>query len=599
MAPLAESNASESLLSETLSPGTRVGNYRVERLLGKGGMGAVYEAVHLYIERRAAIKVLHAQLSRSSEFRTRFLNEARAVNLIKHPGLVEVYEFGLLDDGTAYIVMEFLHGESLEQHIGRHPHGLGAAALPIAHDIAQAMVAAHQKGIVHRDLKPANIMCASTGNGPGKGDEPRVKILDFGIAKMSQETEGSLRTETGATIGTPAYMAPEQCLSAPNVDGKADVYALGIILYELLSGRLPFSAKHSFDFMAAHVRSEPQPITQLLPDLPPEVENLVHSMLVKDPTLRPSMETVTNLLQEILAAGEALWSSDPQNATELGQLGRQQVGQAATLSQPPRAARHSKELLEISATAPGVGVARLSRELAQISAVPSSQISGNARVSDGAVRSGSRASAADVSMNRVNLAASGEAPVAPEMAPPQTTHSAPPRSSLRFLWVAAVLVTALSVSIWLAIRPKPNAPLQPASSPGTKPATVRTVKWQLRTQPAGAEVVRSDGYVLGSTPFQLVRLSDSGESQITLRLPGYLAKTLVLSHSTDVETDMVLTAQPVVSPAAPRDSAVEPAARAEEPHKTRGKSSAPRGKRGRKSGKDTAADSDGVKLLMD
>jgi len=147
------SNAQDVPL-QPLQPGARVGNYRLLRLLGKGGMGAVYEAVHLYIERRAAIKVLHAQLSQNPEFRTRFLNEARAVNLIQHPGLVEVYEFGLLDDGAAYIVMEFLQGESLEARLKRNPTGLGNPALHIASDIAQAMVAAHGKGIVHREPSP-------------------------------------------------------------------------------------------------------------------------------------------------------------------------------------------------------------------------------------------------------------------------------------------------------------------------------------------------------------------------------------------------------------------------------------------------------------
>jgi hypothetical protein len=141
---------SQDMVPQPLQPGARVGNYRLLGLLGKGGMGAVYEAMHLYIERRAAIKVLHAQLSQNSEFRTRFLNEARAVNRIQHPGLVEVFEFGLLDDGAAYIVMEFLQGESLDARIRRSPQGLGNLSLSIAADIAQAMVAAHQKGIVHR-----------------------------------------------------------------------------------------------------------------------------------------------------------------------------------------------------------------------------------------------------------------------------------------------------------------------------------------------------------------------------------------------------------------------------------------------------------------
>lgn len=137
-----------------LQAGQKVGNYRVVRQLGQGGMGAVFEAVHHYIERRAAIKVLHPDLSQNPQFRTRFLNEARAVNLIKHPGLVEIFEFGLLDDGTAYIIMEFLEGESLARRLLRFPRGLGDEALIIARQIAQAMTAVHQKDIVHRDLKP-------------------------------------------------------------------------------------------------------------------------------------------------------------------------------------------------------------------------------------------------------------------------------------------------------------------------------------------------------------------------------------------------------------------------------------------------------------
>jgi serine/threonine protein kinase len=599
MAPLAHPSPPEAALSEPLQPGTRVGNYRLLRLLGKGGMGAVYEAVHLYIERRAAIKVLHAQLSSNSEFRTRFLNEARAVNLIKHPGLVEVYEFGLLDDGTAYIVMEFLHGESLEQHIKRHPQGLGREALPIAGEIAQAMVAAHEKQIVHRDLKPANIMLVAQESGRNKGDEPRIKVLDFGIAKMSQEVEGSLRTETGATIGTPAYMAPEQCLSAPNVDGKADVYALGIILYELLSGRLPFAAQHSFDFMAAHVRSEPQPIAQLLPELPPEVANLVHSMLVKDPELRPRMETVASLLQELTAAGAALWVAEPLHATELGSLGRQQLGHAATLSQP---ARLSRDRIEVVATTPGLAGGRVSRELAHLGSLPSSQISGGARSSPGISRSGSRSLSPGSAQDRSDRAAPVEGlassqllPVS-DVAPKNATRPAP-------LWFAGSLLFAIALgsSLWLALRARDSSPgsaVFPTGNGAAKPAAVRTVRWLLRTQPSGAEVVRSDGLVIGSTPFQLVRPADAGESQITLRLSGYAAKSVVLSHSTDVETDIALHAQP-----AERKSA-DPEPRSDESSHKRAESRKGEGKAGGKpvrktAGKGPAKKANDVQLLMD
>lgn len=587
-----------SLLAEPLQPGARVGNYRIVRLLGKGGMGAVYEAVHLYIERRAAIKVLHAQLSHKNELRTRFLNEARAVNLIKHPGLVEIFEFGLLDDGTAYIVMEFLQGESLEEHIKRHPQGLGNAALPIVFEIAQAMVAAHQKGIVHRDLKPANVMLVTAEDGAGKQSDRRLRILDFGIAKMSQEVEGSLRTETGATIGTPAYMAPEQCLAVPNVDGKADVYALGVILYELLSGRLPFLAQHSFDFMAAHVRSEPQPILNLLPDLPPEVANLVHSMLVKDPLLRPSMEVVATLLQELQAAGQALWLSDPHSGAAPDAAAGQDTEHGATLAQSPsRPVRHSKELMEISATAPGLFGGRISRELAQISATPSSQISSNAR-SSARSSQGAEGSAQRANKPTMDEASSVQPATTPQPSPPTAAQGAAPQRRNTFAFVALLSLLALLAGFaLLAGRSHKSSSPESTAASGNRPADVaRTVKWQLRTQPAGAEVVRGDGQVIGSTPFQLIRPADKGESPITLRLRGYQSKTLLLSHNTDVETDIVLQGEPPQRPEPTPDTPIGPD-KPEEPRKPAAKTG---GKRGRKNDKNKAnADRDGVKLLMD
>jgi len=148
----ADSNVPASPSGDPIQIGQRLGNYRILRPLGQGGMGAVYEAVHHYIERKAAVKVLHPDLSRNAQFSTRFLNEARAVNLIKHPGLVEIFEFGLLDDGTAYIVMEFLEGELLAQRIARASAGMGNAALTVCRQIALAMAAAHLKGIIHREL---------------------------------------------------------------------------------------------------------------------------------------------------------------------------------------------------------------------------------------------------------------------------------------------------------------------------------------------------------------------------------------------------------------------------------------------------------------
>ncbi len=444
-------------------------------------------------------------------------------------------------------------------------------------------------------------MLVASAEGRSKAGAMRVKVLDFGIAKMSQETEGSLRTETGATIGTPAYMAPEQCLSAPNVDGKADVYALGIILYELLSGRLPFTAQHSFDFMAAHVRSEPRSLSELLPDLPPEVDNLVHSMLVKDPALRPSMETVASLLQELQAAGPALWAADPLHATELGPAAREQSAHAATLSQPPRPVRHSKELIEISATAPGLAGARFSRDIAPIAAPPSSQISGRARISQDAASSGPRALAASSPQNPAEPSLAHEGLASSQILPVRSDDPAlAARATTPRIAAALLVALALAGGAWAVLRLGASAS-NPSASTGTsaahKPAAAPTVKWLLRTQPAGAEVVRSDGQVIGSTPLQLARPADSGESQITLRLPGFVSKTVVFSHSTDVETDIVLMAQPAAQPSPALSATAAPSPTSEDASRGSGKTG---GKRGRKaSGKRKPAGSDDVKLLMD
>jgi hypothetical protein len=448
---------------------------------------------------------------------------------------------------------------------------------------------------VHRDLKPANVMLARSEAG---GARPRVKVLDFGIAKMSAESEGSLRTETGAMIGTPAYMAPEQCLSAPNVDGKADVYALGVILYEMLSGRLPFLAKHSFDFMAAHVRLEPQPITELLPELPPEVANLVHSMLVKDASLRPSMDAVAGLLQELQAAALSLWSGADGGAAEISPGANTEAGVAATVSGASlRPARHSKEMMEVSATAPGSFGARLSRELPQISgggqgapaSTRTSGAGGSPGLPAGSVPSSvsGRALTSDASAGT----AMGDA-ILPPPVPPTSAVAGAVNTGRRGPLIFA-LGALLIVATIVGLRRGSSPPERSAAAP-----QVRSVKWLLTSQPSGAEVVRGDGQVLGSTPFSLVRPADVGESKITLRLSGYVDKSVVLSHNTDVETAVVLSPLPSPATLPTPPPVVEPPSSAHEP------SGGAAGKRGKKSdkahskaGKKGAGDD--VKLLID
>lgn len=282
-----------------LAAGQQAGSYRIVRLLGEGGMGAVYEAEHVLIGRRAAVKVMHPELSSDLRLTHRFLNEARAANRVRHPGLVEVYEFGQLPDGTPYLIMELLEGETLQRRLERN-RGRLPQSLRIARSIALAIGAAHEASIIHRDLKPQNVMLVAD---PERPDEERVKVLDFGIAKLTDSGTArgaqlpALRTRSGVTMGTPEYMAPEQCSDASQVDTKADVYALGIMLYEMLVGERPFESDLASEVMTMQVRAAARPVRERAPDLSPELAALVHRMLAKQPAERPSMAAVAELLQ--------------------------------------------------------------------------------------------------------------------------------------------------------------------------------------------------------------------------------------------------------------------------------------------------------------
>lgn len=271
-----------------------MGNFRLLRKLGEGGMGVVYEAEHQQIGRRAAVKILHKEFAHSPDFAKRFLNEARAVNIIRHPSLVEIFEYGQQPDGTLYIVMEFLEGESLHKRIQTPGARLPQATVAeIGVQIARALAKAHEKEIVHRDLKPENVMLVPD---PVRAGQERVKILDFGIAKLQRNTpEPSAasggKTAMGSVMGTPLYMAPEQFGSAESVDGSADVFSLGVILYELLGGRRPYEGE-SFN-----VLTRPSgPLHKVNPNTQPQIAELVMEMISPSAPRRPTMRQVAERL---------------------------------------------------------------------------------------------------------------------------------------------------------------------------------------------------------------------------------------------------------------------------------------------------------------
>jgi serine/threonine-protein kinase len=214
-------------------------------------------------------------MSAKKEMVKRFFNEARAATSIHHPGIVEVFDMGF-DDGRAFIVMEKLRGESLTSRLKKRRLTL-SEAVTITRQLAGALGAAHERGIVHRDLKPDNLFLVPDPEVPG-GE--RVKVLDFGIAKLGEDKSGSLMTAAGAVFGTPAYMAPEQCTSAANVDHRADLYAVGCILYELLSGQPPFG-HGGIELLAAHLRDRPPPLRARAPEVPEQLEAVVERLLAK------------------------------------------------------------------------------------------------------------------------------------------------------------------------------------------------------------------------------------------------------------------------------------------------------------------------------
>jgi len=262
-------------------PGTELGGkYRVERLLGHGGMGAVYLAENWGIGRKVAIKVLLPQFAFDEELLARFRNEARAASAIHHPGIVEMLDLGVGPSGEPFLVMEALEGESLGTRLRR----TGALDLEtvvwIALQLLEAIGAAHDTGIIHRDLKPDNVFLVVS---------PRtaVKVLDFGISKFHVEQEPSL-TRTSTVLGTPAYMSPEQARSARAAGPPSDLYALGAILYESLTGAPPFDGQ-SYNEIVAKVLTEPhRPLRELRPDLPATLTGLVDALLAKSPKDRPA-----------------------------------------------------------------------------------------------------------------------------------------------------------------------------------------------------------------------------------------------------------------------------------------------------------------------
>ena len=284
-----------------IQPGTVVGEYTVESKLGQGGFGAVYRAVHPLIGKRAAVKVLSREFSSNPQMVSRFIAEARAVNQIRHRNIIDIFSFGQLPDGRQYYIMELLDGVTFDAYLSKQKRLDLAAAMPILRGVARALDAAHAKGILHRDLKPENVFLVQHDDG---SVEP--KLLDFGLVKLidpkstltgdasaesdsakSGSDSGGHNTKTGTPMGTPYYMSPEQCRGL-EVDARTDVYSFGAMVFEVLTGELPFTGHSTLDILIQHMSSPPPAASSRCAAVPASIDGPLAQIMAKDPNARPA-----------------------------------------------------------------------------------------------------------------------------------------------------------------------------------------------------------------------------------------------------------------------------------------------------------------------
>jgi hypothetical protein len=263
--------------------GQTVGNYKLTAKLGEGGMGIVFLAEHPVIGTKVALKAIHPYFARNADVVSRFVTEARAVNQIQHEHIVNITDFGHTPAGDFYFIMEFLQGEMLSGRLFREGALPPARALNIAAQIADALHASHEHGVIHRDLKPDNVFLL-----PREATSDFVKIFDFGLAKLSPMggATPTHNTGPGAFMGTPYYMSPEQCDGKTPVDHRADIYALGVILFEMLTGCVPFGGEGYGEVIVKHITVRPPTARSLVPDLPPAIDAILSRALSKDPGQR-------------------------------------------------------------------------------------------------------------------------------------------------------------------------------------------------------------------------------------------------------------------------------------------------------------------------
>jgi serine/threonine protein kinase len=441
------------------------GRYRIDAQIGEGGMGVVYKAKHVALNKTLALKILRGDMAKDPEAVQRFMQEAQAATSIGHENIVDISDFGTLPDGAAYFVMEFLDGHSLAALIKRGGSIPTRDALQILRQIASALGAAHLRGIVHRDLKPDNVFVLSRGE-----LENFVKVLDFGIAKVS--TSKNKLTQTGMVFGTPHYMSPEQA-AGQGVDARTDVYALGVIMYEMFTGHVPFDADTFMGVLTKHMFEKPAPMfggesSRQLGAL----EEITLRALEKKPENRyESMAALVVDLERVMGGAGPRHVADPEASVGLADaLEPRSKTELNMILQSERPASDSEPVLPSSPRWPYL-------------------LAGAVVVLAAALGIGFALRGGD-----------GKSTASQPLAASPSDVSAPPQL--------------------------PNSESEPRPSTEPRPADVSLANISVASTPAGAEIVL-DGAIVGNTPASLPR-PEQGERVIELRLDGYARQTLKL-----------------------------------------------------------------------
>ena len=499
--------------------GRSIGNYKIVRVLGEGGMGTVYLAEHPMIGKRVAVKMLRPDLGTDPGLVSRFFQEAKAVNEIRHPNIVDISDFGHTSDGTVYFVMELMEGQSLRDRLaGQGPMPL-EHVLAVGRQVIDALAAAHRVGIVHRDLKPDNIFLVSDAQVPGGF---RAKLFDFGVAKLLGDKQQKVghKTIDGAVVGTPFYMSPEQAL-CQDVGTSADIYAMGVVLYEMLTGTVPFHAEQLVILLNAILKQPAPPPSRIRTETPPWLDRLVLRCLEKDAEARPaSMDEVNATLAAGMAESAAAGPADnvALRATMMASASTV-IGSPGPSSAPAGAARGSD--IHQATIASGAAVRHTmaplkSQEAGESSRVPSAR---------GGV---ARAVGPDGRLQRLRA---------------YLDSRRVQRVAIPLIIVASGIIV---LSIFLSSAAKrPITDLAPeiASAPADKSSHTAI---HLNSDPQGAEVLRlTDNRQLGTTPLVDIRQADGRQINYRFHLAGYTDVQMPFQASAPGRFEITATLSPV------------------------------------------------------